>query len=69
VFDAETISRSVTALAADANAGPAAQRVISQVCARSTDGDLQVACLRALRGPDDVPPSSVVALSGSAAGQ
>ena len=63
VFDAEAISRSVTALAADAKAGLAAQRVISQVCARSTDGDVEVACLRALRGP--AVPASAVALGNS----
>jgi len=57
VWDAEAIGRSVSALSSDANASPQARRLISQVCARSTDGDLQLTCLRVLQdrkpsGPD-----------------
>jgi hypothetical protein len=46
VWDADAISRSVSVLSADANATPKAQRLVSQVCARSTDGDLRLTCLR-----------------------
>jgi hypothetical protein len=49
VWDAGAIGRSVAALSSDANATPQVQRVVSQVCARSTDGDLRLTCLRALQ--------------------
>ena len=40
VWDSGAISRSVSALSSDANATPQAQRLVSQVCARSTDSDI-----------------------------
>jgi hypothetical protein len=49
VWDAAAIRSSVSALTSDANATPKAQRLVSQVCARSTDGDLQLTCLRAMQ--------------------
>jgi hypothetical protein len=57
VWDAGAIGRSVSALTSDANATPQARRLVSQVCAKSTDGDLRLTCLRALQdrrpsGPD-----------------
>ena len=47
VWDSEAISRSVSALSSEAKDDPKAQRVISQVCARSTDGSVRLTCLRA----------------------
>ncbi len=47
VWDPGVISRSVSALSSDANATPQAQRLVSQVCARSTDGDVLLTCLSA----------------------
>lgn len=49
VWDAATIGRSVSAITAESNPSPKAQRIVSEVCARSTDGDLQLTCLRALQ--------------------
>jgi hypothetical protein len=63
VWDAGDLGRSVSVLASDPKAGPKAQGLISQVCARTTDGDLRVTCLRALEGQD--APPAVVATSGS----
>ena len=59
VWDADAISQSVSVLTNDANATPKAQRLVSQVCARSTDGDLRLTCLRALQ------PGNAPALAGS----
>jgi len=47
VWDAGAISRSVSALTSDTIADPKTQRIVSQVCARSTDADLVLTCLRA----------------------
>jgi hypothetical protein len=52
VWDAGAIGRSVSALSSDANASPQAQRLVSQVCARSTDSDLRLTCLRAFQHED-----------------
>jgi hypothetical protein len=60
VWDAGVIGQSISALAAERNGNPQAQRVISQICARSTDGDLQLTCLSALQ--DHSMPAGVVAL-------
>jgi hypothetical protein len=49
VWDADTIRHSVTALTANPHQAPGASRLISQVYTRSTDGDLRVTCLNALR--------------------
>ena len=49
VWDAAVIGRSVSALSADTNPTPKAQLLVSKVCARSTDGDLRLTCLRALQ--------------------
>ena len=59
VWDADAIGKSVSVLSADANATPKAQRLVSQVCARSTDGDLRLTCLRALQ------PVNAPALAGA----
>ena len=72
VWDAGAIARSVSALASetqtDPKAQPKAQRLISQICARSTDVDLQVTCLHALEeqpaSPSPASPS-IVAAGGS----
>ncbi len=78
VWDAGAIRRSVSALTSDTNATPKAQRLVSQVCARSTDGDLRLTCLRALEhwnvpvlaGSDAAPTQPVATFaSGSAFGQ
>jgi hypothetical protein len=66
VWDAGAISRSVAALASDANAAPNAQRVISQVCARSTDSDLLLTCLR-VQQSSTVQASTSVLLKSDAA--
>jgi hypothetical protein len=68
VWDARDIGRSVSALASDAKAGSKAQGLISQVCARATDGDLRVTCLRALEG-QDAPPAAVAVSGADATGQ
>jgi hypothetical protein len=47
VWDPSAIARSVSALATEARTEPKAQYLIEQVCARSTNGDLRAACLRA----------------------
>jgi hypothetical protein len=64
VWDAAAIGRSISALASE-KTDPEAQRVVSQVCARSTDGDLRLTCLRALRETN--APAEAVALSDSGA--
>ena len=48
VWDADAISRSVSALTSEDKLTPKAQRLVSQVCARSTDGELRLTCLRVL---------------------
>jgi hypothetical protein len=77
VWDADAISRSVSALTSESNATPKAQRLVSQVCARSTDGDLRLTCLRALerwnasdaaRSQPTAAPSPIAAF-GAAFGQ
>jgi hypothetical protein len=50
IWDAGEISQSVSSLSLPANSDPKVQRLISQICGRSTDGDLRVTCLRAQRG-------------------
>ena len=68
VWDPDAIGRSVSALSTDANGDPKVQQLISDVCARSTDGDLRLTCLRALQ-PDNASASAPVAAFGVAAGQ
>jgi hypothetical protein len=70
VWDAAAIRRSVSALTSDPDASPKAQRLVSEVCARSTDSDLQVTCLRALAASDasSTQPGAAFA-SGSVFGQ
>ncbi len=48
VWDSDAIRKSVDDLSVDPHAGPAAQRLIAQVYARSADSDLRQACWRAL---------------------
>jgi len=70
VWDAAAIRRSVSALTSDPNASPKAQRLVSEVCARSTDSDLQVTCLRAQAASDASSTQAGAAFaSGSAFGQ
>jgi len=78
VWDADAISRSVSALSSDPYATPKAQRLISEVCARSTSGDLRLTCLRAQQHGDapavagsDAAPKQPVAtfVSGPVFGQ
>jgi hypothetical protein len=57
VYDAAAISRSISALSSDGLANPKAQRLISEVCSRSTAGDLRLTCLRAM--PDLKTATSV----------
>jgi hypothetical protein len=59
VWDADAIGRSVSALTLDGNATPKTRDLVSQVCARSTDGDLRLTCLRAQQ------PGNALALSDS----
>lgn len=64
VWDSGVIGRSVSALSSDANATPQALRLVSQVCARSTDSDLRLTCLRVQQpnsatAQPDVPPGPV----------
>ncbi len=66
VWDAAAIGRSVSALTSDASADPKAQRLVSQVCARSTTGDLRLTCLRAMRHWNGAP-APVLADSDAAA--
>ena len=68
VWDAAAIRRSVSAITSDTNATPKAQRLVSQVCARSTDGDLRLTCLRArehwnvpVLAGSDAPPMQPIA--------
>jgi len=68
VWDADAIGRSVSALSSDANVNLKAQRLLSEVCARSTDGDLRLTCLRALQ-PENASASAPVAAFGVATGQ
>jgi len=63
VWDAGAIGRSVSALTSDAIETPKTQRLISEVCARSTDRDLRLTCLRAMQGRS--VQASAGALSGS----
>jgi hypothetical protein len=49
VWDTDAIRKSVEDLSADVNTGPAAERLIAQVYARSGDADLRSVCLRALQ--------------------
>jgi len=49
VWDTGAIRKSVEDLSADVNAGPAAERLIAQVYARTGDSDLRSVCLRALQ--------------------
>ncbi len=57
VWDADAIGRSVSALSSVANASPKIQRLITEVCARSTDGDLRSTCLRAQRRTNGTSPA------------
>lgn len=50
VWDADAIAKSISALTSDSNASPQAHRIVSEVCARSTDGQLRLTCLRAIEG-------------------
>jgi hypothetical protein len=68
VWDPDAIGRSVSALSTDANGDPKVQQLISDVCARSTDGDLRLTCLRALQD-ENASASSPVAAFGVATGQ
>jgi hypothetical protein len=64
VWDPDTIARSVAALSSDTAATPQVQRIVSQVCARSTDGDLRLTCLRAM--PSQSASASALALGSQA---
>ena len=55
VWDADEIGRSVSALASAAKASKNAQALISQVCARAIQTDLQLTCLHALQHEDAQP--------------
>lgn len=68
VWDADAIGRSVSALSSDASVNLKTQHLLSEVCARSTDGELQLTCLRALQ-PEDASASAPVAAFGVATGQ
>ena len=68
VWDADAIGRSVSALGTDANGDPKVQQLISDVCARSTDGELRLTCLRALQH-ESASASAPVAAFGVATGQ
>jgi hypothetical protein len=57
VWDADAIGRSVSVLTADANMTPKNRRLVSEVCARSTDGDLRLTCLRALERTNPANPA------------
>ncbi len=63
VWDSGAIVRSVSALSSDPT--PQVRRLVSQVCARSTDSDLRLTCLRALQH-DDAAASAPVAAFGVA---
>jgi hypothetical protein len=71
VWDAAAIGRSVSALSSDAKTSPEGQRVVSQICARSTDGDLRLTCLSALQHANapasattqpEIPPGPLAAV-------
>jgi hypothetical protein len=66
VWDAAAIGRSVSALSSGSAATPKTQRLVSQVCARSTSGDLRLACLRAMQRWN-VTPAPALAASDAAA--
>ena len=66
VWDAGAIGRSVSALSSDANATPQAQRLVSQVCARSTDGDLRLDLPARAATRNDASASAAVAALGVA---
>lgn len=72
VWDSDDIGRSVMALASDAKANAKsstkAQALVSQVCARATDVDLQLTCLRALQH-QDARPGAVAASAAESASQ
>ena len=59
VWDASAIRKSVDDLSADPHAGPAAQRLIAQVYARTSDSDLRSACWRALQVLDQRAAAAV----------
>lgn len=61
VWDAAAISGSVSAIGSDPNASPKAQHLVSQVCSRSTDADVRLACLRAMQHWDPSAPVSAEA--------
>lgn len=67
VWDADAISQSVAALASSANASPQAQRIISDVCSRSTDGGLHLTCLRVLPGHNTQATVSALEIDAAAA--
>jgi hypothetical protein len=76
VWDAAAIGRSVSAVSLDGNAPPRARQLVSQVCARSTDSDLQLTCLRALQPGNafaledpGAAPAEPLAILGPAASQ
>ncbi len=68
VWDAGAISQSVSALSSDPNADPKVRNLISQVCARSTDADLRLACLRTEQNSHAVAAGPVAAF-GAVSGQ
>jgi len=68
VWDAGAISQSVSALSSDTNADPKVRNLVSQVCARSTDGDLRLTCLRAEENTHAVAAGPVAAF-GAVSGQ
>jgi hypothetical protein len=68
VWDARVISQSVEELSAEMNSDPKAQSLISRVCERSTDGDLQLTCLQALQRRNGAAPAGA-ASSALASGQ
>lgn len=66
VWNADDIGRSVSALASSEKAGDKAQALISQVCARATQTDLQLTCLRALENRNTRPGAVAASVPGAA---
>lgn len=65
VWDAATIGRSISALAAEAPSAKA-EYLITQVCARSTDPGLHATCLQAMKDREGAPaPDATEAAAGA----
>lgn len=69
VWDPEQIAQSVSAISSDANASPKAQNLVFQVCSRSTDADLSLACLHALESWNAFTPNLAAGKSDAVAAQ